>query len=280
MNTSNTLQEMEEDKCAQGGCHSYSTEDDSIGPVAMKSMPPPKKNIVFAITIVSVVLGALIRIVYCIQYSVQPRDAFTYGKVIAQWEETGVFEDKTITFIPFSLWILKIPHHFFNCDIKGGIIINTILALFIIILAINIAKRYTKNAPALLIVGVIVATHPSLVRFSCTCLRENTYIVFCLLVFDLMFQYLHHTTYFPMLFSGASCAFAFLCRLEGIELLAITSLFLILLRTLNKICWSKFFLHFFLLYICFFTTVMTILYFLNLKLITLKDIVIRLRSFS
>ena len=78
-------------------------------------------------------------------YPVQPRDAYTYEQFIRHWEKTGLLSD-TFVGIPFSLWILKAPYHFFRFDIiKSGIAINCLLGVFIIIISVFIVDEIFKH---------------------------------------------------------------------------------------------------------------------------------------
>ena len=120
-------------------------------------------------------IGIADRMAYCIHYPVQPRDAYMYKMHIIDWEKTGILSD-IFDGIPFSLWILKAPYHFYQFDIiKSGIVINSLLGIFIIIVSILIADELFKNIYVSFIAGLIFATHPILVRFSCSLLRENFY---------------------------------------------------------------------------------------------------------
>ena len=173
----------------------------------------------YAITLVCVLTGVLLRMAYCIKYPVQPRDSFVYESVIAHWEESGRIVDR-VTYFPLSLWILKIPHHFFHYDIiKGGIVVNVLLGILLIIFATSIANYFFKNDFVSLIAGLAVATHPSLIGFSCTLLRENAYLVFTALTAYVFLRYCQRICLLKLLLAGSLGALAFLCRLEGVEIL-------------------------------------------------------------
>ena len=126
-------------------------------------------------------IGIACRMAYCVRYPVQPRDAYTYEQLIRNWEKTGLLSDAFVG-IPFSLWILKAPYHFFRFDIsKSGIAINCLLGILIIIISIIIADELFKNTYISFLSGLVFATHPILVRFSCSFLRENLYLFFTMM---------------------------------------------------------------------------------------------------
>ena len=120
------------------------------------------KKSVILLTCIS--LGIFLRLAYCIKYPVQPRDAYTYASIIRNWEINGVITENS-RIHQFSLLFLRVPYHFFNYNIiKGGIIINMIIGLLIIIVGIKITERITKNSYIVLLVGMLLATHPYMVR--------------------------------------------------------------------------------------------------------------------
>ena len=65
-------------------------------------------NIDFIIETALICLGAIIRILYCIVYPVQTRDAYYYMNIAENWINNGTIEKPTV-FFPFSIWIMKIP---------------------------------------------------------------------------------------------------------------------------------------------------------------------------
>ena len=229
----------------------------------------------FAITVFCVILGIVIRIAYCIQYPVQPRDAYSYGYYISQWEIIGE-PSPEITFIPFSLWLLKIPHHLFQCDpMKGGVIINLLLGLFMIIITINTLKPYFKDNLTLLFAGLIVASHPTLVRFSCSCLRENTYLFFSFLAFSSLARYCNEPHSIFLFIASISGALSFLCRLEGLETLPVIHISLFYLCIFKRIRVQKALLHGFIASVIFFLTAIFICYCWNIIFISSDQIAMR-----
>ena len=202
-----------------------------------------KSNSPFAISIFCFVFGALVRLAYCIRYPVQPRDAYAYSLIISQWEETGLIPPNIPSF-PLSLWILKIPHHLFQYDsMKSGIMVNMLLGLLIIAIIINIAGLYFKNNYTILFAGLAVATQPALVTFSCSNLRENTYLFFTILTISFLARYCIRPHFLHLFLASIFGATAFLCRLEGLEILPIVFVVLFFLFIFKKIRFSKAILH-------------------------------------
>ena len=229
----------------------------------------------FLIAVLCVILGAIIRIIYCIQYPVQPRDAFTYGQIMFQWTTSGEISTETI-YIPFSLWILRIPHVLLQCDvIKSGIIVNLILGLLIVILVINTTSQYFKNELTILLAGLIAITHPMLVHFSCSCLRENTFLLFALLTLSSLGKYFKGLHISQLFFAGIFGGNAFLCRLEGLEILLIVLISIIFLFVYKKIRLSKAFVHYLFFLAVFAFTALLISFLLDFKINSLERIIMK-----
>lgn len=206
-----------------------------------------KENLVFSctfssfkkelpLTVVCLCIGLALRLFYFIYYPIQPRDSFYYASIIRTWEIDGIIHDD-ITFFPLSLWILKIPYHIWNYDIiKGGLIINLIFGLFIIVVTTKMAYHFFNRNDTAFLAGLIMATHPTLIRLSCSFLRENTYLFFSLCFIYSLLLYCQKNRLFYLMVSGVAGTLAFLCRLEGLELfffVLILHLFLYLYRTIN-----------------------------------------------
>lgn len=226
----------------------------------------------FAITIFCAVLGLLFRLFYFLRYPVQTRDAYFYQVLIEQWETNGEIVDR-ISFFPLSIWIMKIPYHLFHYDIiKGGILINILLGILLIIVAIKILSRLFKNNYVVFIAGCILATHPALVRFSCSLLRENSYLLFSLLAFSALLKYCIKKDLLNLVAVGIFGALAFLCRLEGIEFLAIVCLALLFLLVFRRIKFSKAVLHSSVFLIVFLLTVVILFFGLKFKMIGKEEI--------
>ena len=218
----------------------------------------------FVISVICFIIGALIRIAYCIQYPVQPRDSYKYILLITQWEETGEISDTV--FFPLCLWILRIPFHFFHYDcMKGGIIVNLILGMLMIIIVVNTTKQFFRNNMIILFAGLIVATHPSLVSFSCVCLRENNYLFFSMLGLIYLVQYYRRIQCSYLLLVGLFGAFASLCRLEGVEILPVVYFSILFMFIFKKIRLSKAILHGLLFSVTFVATVVSLYYCFDFK---------------
>lgn len=174
----------------------------------------PQKSAVIA----CIITGLVFRLAYCIFYPVQPRDAYVYYELIVQWEKTGKITDQ-IAILPLSLWILKIPKHYFQYDIiKGAELVNITIGLTIIIITQRMIFRLIKDNGISLFIGLFAATHPTLIKLSCSCLRENTYLLFALLSIDFMIKYILHMKTRHIIITSAMSAMAFMCRLEGGEI--------------------------------------------------------------
>ena len=225
-----------------------------------------------AIVVFCAVLGLLFRLFYCLRYPVQPRDAYSYKILIEQWERIGEIVDP-ISFFPLSLWIMKIPHHLFHFSIfDSGIMVNIFLGILLIIISINIAMRLFKSNCVAFFVGCIIATHPALVAFSCSLLRENAYLLFSLLSLSALLEYCRKRDLLHLVSASMCGALAFLCRLEGIEFLPIVFLMFIFLNLFKKIGLSKAFLHIFIFLTVFLSTATIVFWGLKLKMIESKDI--------
>ena len=202
-----------------------------------------KKNL-FLIDILWVALGGLIRIIYCIVYPVPVRDAFKYKEFIELWISSGTIPDDSY-FPPLGVFLLKTPYSLFEYDIiKGGTVINSILGLGIIIALINVAYEIYPSKIAALCSGLLVATHPSFIHYSCQMTRENTYLFFSCLATLFFIKSLNRTSKpFYVAYAGVFSASASLCRFEALELFAIF-IFLIICSNLKSFssCIKKLFL--------------------------------------
>lgn len=216
----------------------------------------------FLLTVLCVIVGAVFRILYFIIYPVQPRDSFFYVELISEWIDTGKIHG--ISFFPLSLWILKIPNLVFHCDIlKGGLVVNHILGLlFIITIMISVQYLFEDNRINL-VVGLAMATHPKLIAFSCSFLRENSYLVFCSLSFLFLIKYARTMNVKNILGASICAALSFLCRLEGFEILAIFNIILLGFLFFRKIKLSKALRHSILFLLVFFFTAVTMCLFLH-----------------
>lgn len=193
-----------------------------------------KKDIdILFITAFCLLAGGIARIAYCIKYPLQPRDVFTYKTIIDNWEKIGSPEQ--LPYFPLSLWFIKEFDSIFRIGTeKSGIIINMIAGMFIIIFAINISSLLFHNRFISLFVGTMVASHPSLIHFSCTMLRENTYMLFSLLSLLSFMKYIKGMFSVYLVFAGFFSSLAFLSRLEGIEALPLYLIYLLFYSFCSK----------------------------------------------
>lgn len=186
-----------------------------------------------AIMALCVFLGLMVRLMECIRYPVQPRDAYEYESIIREWEEKGEMPKKYKG--PLSLWLLKLPNHFWGYDtIKGGVIANNVIGILLMLIIMREIGYFFKDDFIVLFVGIIMATHSQLIRFSCFFLRENSYLLFSVLFLVEMARYCSHNRLQHILKAATMGAFAFLCRLEGLEFLAVACITFMVAGFLNE----------------------------------------------
>ena len=177
------------------------------------------------------IVGITFRMFYCICYPIQPRDSYMYELCIKNWEKTGKIPE-SFSGIPFSLWLFKTPYHFFHLDIlRSGVVINSLLGILILIIAILIADELFRSIYISFVAGLVFATHPMLVRFSCSLLRENLYLFFTMMSVYALIKYYKSAKVVFLVWSSIFASLSFLSRLEGLELLPI---FLFVIFTLHK----------------------------------------------
>lgn len=176
-----------------------------------------KSKSLFIIIILCLCLGGVARIFYCIKYPVQPRDAYTYTYVMENWEKGQRIYSQYL-----SLYFLNLPHKILKCDIKkGGICVNVIVGQLIIILSILSFRELSDNKIGLWVVGLITSTHPTLIYYSCVLLRENTYLLFCIMSMNLLILWYKRKSIIYIFLGGVTAALSFLCRYEGFEICVI-----------------------------------------------------------
>ena len=103
-----------------------------------------------------------------------------------------------------------------------------ILGLGIICLAMVISSKVYPSVVLTVCVGIIAATHPTLVHYSCQMLRENSFLFFNCLSIVFFINYiktLHPQDIFASSFFVTS---ACLCRYEAFEVLVILCILLFL----------------------------------------------------
>lgn len=166
-------------------------------------------------------VGAIIRVLYILIYPVPVRDSFVYKTFIESWNQTGVFPQEPL-FPPLGITLLKISSTCFDCEtIKGGRITNTVLGICIIYIMVRISLEISKSRTIALVIGLLSATHPTLISYSCQMTRENPYLFFCSMTCMLLVMYSNKNKLYFVLLLALSSSAAFLCRHEGLELIPI-----------------------------------------------------------
>ena len=176
-----------------------------------------KKNT--EIAILCVAIGFFCRLIYLIEYPTQTRDSYKYESIIYNWEKKGEYPIDKKKY-KLTLWILKIPYSVFKCDIKNGAVgINLALGLLLIALIIFQSSVIINDKISLLFIGILAATHPTLIKYSCTLLRENIFLVFLTLALSSLYNY-YKTAHTNNIVLFSICgSLAFLSRLEAIEII-------------------------------------------------------------
>ena len=192
-----------------------------------------KNNKLFLANILCLISGALLRILYCIKYPVPVRDSYVYKEFIEKWSQTGVIPDEPVL-PPLGISLLKIPFTLFNFDIiKGGIIINIVLGLCLILIIIKISYIISSSESVGFLTGLLVAAHPSMISYSCEMIRENSYLTLCSLsaLFALLF-YRKKSVKHIILVACFACG-AYMCRHEGLEIIPATFSIIFIIKTFS-----------------------------------------------
>lgn len=176
-----------------------------------------KNKTLFFIIILCLCLGGATRFFYCIKYPVQPRDVYTYIHEMENWEKEQWLDAPYL-----SLYLLSLPHKILKCDIiKGGICVNVIVGQLIIILSILSFRELSDNEIGLWVVGLVAATHPTLIHYSCELLRENTYLLFSIMSINLLILWYKRRSIIYIILGGVTVALSNMCRYEGLEICVI-----------------------------------------------------------
>ena len=158
---------------------------------------------------------------------------FFYLQLIHQWNETGVIPQGSTT-PPLSMFLLGFPNRFFHYDIlKGGILVNILFGLFIVLLSYLITYKVTKSLLFSFIIGLVFSTHPTFVHISCQFLRESSFFFFILLTVLLFIDFFQKRSLHYLVFSGFFTAAALLCRHETVELIVLFT-FCLIYCSINK----------------------------------------------
>ena len=191
-----------------------------------------KQNSLFVSTVICMIVGIITRELYLLENIVPVRDSYKYFDFISEWNSFS----QSISigkYPPLALFILKIPSSYFSYDIiNGSILVNNVLGIAIIMLITIITYQLTKNNWITISIGLIFGTHPTLVKYSCEAIRENTYILFlCLSIWGLLAHIKRKKTLYLLLTSFFTCC-GTLCRHEGLE--AFVTILIILLAFENN----------------------------------------------
>lgn len=175
------------------------------------------------------IVGLFFRVIYLLKYPVPVRDSYEYSLLFQsnsiKWE---LLENNPIP--PLTLFLLNLPNSLFYCGfICGGIIVNIVLGVMIIFLFSKMAIAIIQSNIIALGIGLLVATHPTLIHYSCQPIRENSFLFFYSLSVISLITYCKTRSYGHILFGGACAAATCLCRHEGFELILIYCLFILFL---------------------------------------------------
>jgi len=183
-----------------------------------------KSKVFIGIIAICLAIGVFERLLYCIRYPVMVRDSYIYFNIIKEWNATGQFRTEG-TLPPLSLYLLRIPSHFFSYDImKGGVLVNVLFGIAIIALSILIVHCICNKLVVDFIFGILVSTHPTLVYYSCQMTRENSYLLFVFLSCLTLIIGIQKNRMIYFMLTGLFSAATYLCRHEALELIPITVL--------------------------------------------------------
>ena len=191
----------------------------------MRLIPQLSKR--FITTVICAIVAGITRILYCWVYPVPVRDSFAYKEIIEYWIRFGSLPEESHS-PPLGLLFFKIPAEYFDYDvIKTGIAVNVLLGVCIVISIVWIAYVIGLSNMESLLVGIIAATHPTLVKLSCQMIREDSYLLFCSLSILTTFLFLKNRRNRQIILMSLFAASAYLCRHEGLELIPIICLLIL-----------------------------------------------------
>lgn len=176
-------------------------------------------------------------------YALPVRDSCKYAGLIRTWEQlphypVWQYAQRPNDLPPLAVWLFKTAHQLFpSFDIiRCGTAVNLVCGLLLIFVLWIGAKRIFRSEFAANTAAALAATSPFLVTSSIRMTRESSYLLFsaCAVVFAVVFVQTQKYRY------AACCAvfsaWAFLCRLEGIELFSLFLLLCMILPFTEK--WS------------------------------------------
>ena len=149
-----------------------------------------KNNRLFFVIVICLAIGGLLRVFYCLKYPVPVRDSFSYKFFIEEWVKYGKLPYGK-DFPPLGLYLLHIPSALTGCEtIKSSIIMNVLFGMLFICVSVYISKCIFSSTFVQCVIGLIVATHPTLIDYSCQGTRENSYLLFCCLSIFFIIKYM------------------------------------------------------------------------------------------
>ena len=178
--------------------------------------------------LICIICVSFAQVIFCIAYPVPERDSLKYKETINEIYEKGQITDRNIP--SFPLLLMSIPNRLFGMDlIKGGIVLNCMFGLLTSIGVLNTAYALTKSKSISTLAGIIVGTHPTMLRYSSQMLREAPFIFFTcfgiILALDfVMMEKKKHLLILSAIFVGLS----FLSRHEGLEVFLLLTVFFFL----------------------------------------------------
>lgn len=191
-------------------------------------------NSFILIVFFSLTIGFFLRVLYYNKYPVQSRDAYYY---IQDSIENSFLSEKGEYTPVLSLFLLALPHKILGKDrMCSRIITNMVLGLGFIVILIEIARQLFKNRMTMLFSGLLAATNPVLIDYSCKALRESSYVFFSGLIFLAYLKFIRKRDITGVIMMGLISACVILCRIEGVELLVISTFILVysLYNTQNR----------------------------------------------
>lgn len=199
-------------------------------------MPKQQKDefqVFFAILISVFMIALLTRCYYIIKYPVQDRDVYVYERLAQEsvnQEDTRINE----TIPPLAVKLIRESDRWLGLGIiKSGIVMNMVLGIGISLITLVIADLICGNPIITMCVGLISATHPTLVHYSTQMLRENSYLFFATLSIMFMVKYAISKKKANIVLIALTTMASTLCRHEGLELIVLT-LFLLLFNNSKK----------------------------------------------
>lgn len=182
-----------------------------------------KQRKLFLICIFFVVLGLFFRSFHIIKYSIQSRDSYTYKEEILEMQKNKL--QSGIAHPIGTVYLMSLPSRWFGLDIiKGGIIINMVLGISIIALVIKICYNITRSSLLMVYAGFLSASHSNLIYYSTQLLRETSYLFFVCAALEILTRK-ETDSFFKTTLLSLYTTFAILCRLEGIEIIIMYTVF-------------------------------------------------------